>query len=255
MQSWRRTAFAARCRAEALAFAASLDKTGPIHIHAAEQTGEVEEAQKHLGARPVEWLLDNARLNRRWNLVHATHMIENEIKGLAKSGAAVVACPITESNLGDGIFEGSAFLGAGGGVAIGSDSDIRISLAEELRTLEHTQRLRDRRRVVLADKDRSCGRFLLEMAASGGAQALGRDSGRIEAGALADLIALDANHPAIAGLAGDRALDAWIFAGGDDVVADVWAAGRHVVKEHRHVKRAAIAARFNKVMAKLRAEL
>ncbi len=240
---------------EALDFAASLNPKAPVHIHAAEQVGEVEEAVTHLGARPVEWLLDNANIDTRWVLVHATQMTGSEINNVARSGAVVAACPITESNLGDGIFEARKYLGAGGRLAIGSDSNIRISLAEELRTLEHSQRLRDRERAVLATADKSCGRAMLEHAASGGAQALARDAGRIEPGALADLFALDMDDPVIAGLSGDRALDAWVFAGGDTQVSDVWAAGRHVVKDGRHIKREAIAARFNKTMARLRADL
>lgn len=240
---------------EALAFAAGLEPSAPVHIHAAEQTGEVDEALAHLGARPVEWLLDNARIDQRWVLVHATHMTDAEIDGVARSGATVSACPITESNLGDGIFSASAFLGAGGHVAIGSDSNIRISLAEELRTLEHSQRLRDRRRVILADETRSCGRFLIETAATGGARALGRDAGRIEAGAWADLFALYPNHLTTAGLSGDRALDSWIFAGRGDVVSDVWSAGRHLVRDGRHIRRDAIAGRFRTVMERLRSSL
>lgn len=240
---------------DALAFAASLNPQAPVHIHAAEQVGEVEEAVTHLGARPVEWLLNNANVDARWVLVHATQMTEQEIDGVAKSGAVVAACPITESNLGDGIFEARNYLGVGGRMAIGSDSNIRISLAEELRTLEHSQRLRDRERAVLATSDKSCGRAMLEHAATGGAQALARDAGRIETGALADLFALDLDDPVIAGLSGDRALDAWVFAGGDAQVSDVWAAGRHVVKDGRHIKRETIAARFNKTMSRLRADL
>ena len=240
---------------DALTFAASLNPSAPVHIHAAEQVGEVEEAVTHLGARPVEWLLSNANVDARWVLVHATQMTEQEIDGVAKSGAVVAACPITESNLGDGIFGARNYLGAGGRMAVGSDSNIRISLAEELRTLEHSQRLRDRERAVLATSDKSCGRAMLEHAATGGAQALARDAGRIETGALADLFALDLDDPVIAGLSGDRALDAWVFAGGDGQVSDVWAAGRHVVKGGRHIIRETIAARFNKTMTRLRAEL
>lgn len=241
--------------ADALAIAAALDKTAPVHIHAAEQIGEVAEAQTHLGARPIEWLLKNAAVDARWCFIHATQMTGTEVNALAASGAVAGLCPITEANLGDGIFEAKAYLDAGGHMAIGSDSNIRISLSEELRSLEHSQRLRDRQRAVLATAEKSCGRVMLEAAATSGAQALARDAGRIETGALADLVALDADHPALAGLSGDRMLDAWVFAGGDDLVTDVWAAGRHVVKDGRHIKRDAVASRFNKTMARLRAEL
>lgn len=238
-----------------LAAAAALDKSAPVHIHAAEQIGEVAEAQTHLGARPVEWLLENAAVDARWCFIHATQMNAAEVKALAASGAVAGLCPITEANLGDGIFEAKAYLDAAGKIAIGSDSNIRICLAEELRALEHSQRLRDRQRAVLATPEKSCGRVMFEAAARGGAQALARDAGRIETGALADLVALDGDHPALAGLSGDRILDAWIFAGGGDLVTDVWAAGRHVVRGGRHIEHKAIAARFNKTMARLRADL
>ncbi|MAW80454.1 MAG: formimidoylglutamate deiminase [Parvularcula sp.] len=240
---------------DALSFAANLKRTAPVHIHAAEQTGEVDEALAFLGARPVEWLIDKMKIGADWRLIHATQMTEAETKALAASGAGVVVCPITEANLGDGIFPAREYLSAGGVLAVGSDSNIRISLSEELRALEHSQRLRDRQRAVLATKDKSCGRLLLETAARGGASALGRDAGRIETGALADLLALDSAAPALAGLSGDRLLDAWIFAGDDTLVSDVWAAGRHVVIEGSHIKRDAIAARFNAVMARLRSDL
>lgn len=238
-----------------LSFAAGLPRTAPIHIHAAEQTGEVDEALAHLGARPVAWLLDKMKIDADWRLVHATQMTDAETAALAASGAGVVACPITEANLGDGVFEAKKYLSADGALALGSDSNIRITLSEELRALEHSQRLRDRQRAVLATPEKSCGRAMLETVAAGGASALGRDAGRIEPGAIADLLALDSAAPALAGLAGDRLLDTWIFAGGDHLVSDVWAAGRHVVKDGLHVKHDAITARFNKVMLRLRSEL
>lgn len=240
---------------DGLSFAAGLRRTAPVHIHAAEQTGEVDEALTHLGARPVTWLLDNMKIDSDWRLVHATQMTNAETAALAASGAGVVVCPITEANLGDGIFGAQQYLSAGGALALGSDSNFRISLSEELRALEHSQRLRDRERAVLATADKSCGRRMLETVAEGGASALGRDAGRIEAGALADLLALDTASSTLTGLSGDRLLDTWIFAGGDDLVSDVWAAGRHVVKDGRHIKHDAIAARFNKVMLRLRSEL
>lgn len=238
---------------QALEFSVRLSGSGPIHIHIAEQTGEVESVVRAYGSRPVNWLLDHADVDDRWCLVHATHMDDSEVTAAAARGAVVCACPITESSLGDGILRAAEYLQAGGVLAIGSDSDIRISLSEELRTLEHSQRLRDRRRVVLADWDRSCGRFLLEMAAAGGAKATGRYAGRIETGRVADLFALDMNDPALEGLSQDRLLDAWIFAGDDRLISDVWSAGRHVVKQGRHIYRDTITQRFNATMRRLRA--
>ncbi|MEQ8934258.1 MAG: formimidoylglutamate deiminase [Amphiplicatus sp.] len=238
-----------------LSFAASLCPDDPIHIHIAEQTAEVDAVKESLGATPVQWLLDHVDVDKRWCLVHATHMTVKETQAAADTGSVVGVCPITEANLGDGVFDGSSYLSFGGSVAVGSDSNVRISLAEELRMFEYSQRLRDRRRAILADADRSCGRFLYEEMASGGARATGRGRGRIEPGALADLVALDLQSPLLAGLTGDRLLDVWLFAGDDDVVMEVWAAGRNVVKEGSHIRRDAITRRFSAVMKKLRSDL
>jgi len=225
---------------------------GPLHMHLAEQRAEVEEVRAVLGARPVEWLLANAEVDARWCLVHCTQMTPEETGALARTGAVAGLCPITEANLGDGIFEGARWLAAGGRFGIGSDSNIRIALSGELRTLEYSQRLRERARAVLATQEHSAGRRLFEAAAEGGAQALGRGAGRIAPGAWADLVALDAQALALVGRAGDTALDSWVFAADDRLVRDVWAAGRHVVRAGRHVARDAVAARFRAHMLRLR---
>lgn len=241
--------------AEGLAFAAGLAPDAPIHIHVAEQSAEVDEVLAHRGARPVDWLLANQPVDGRWCLIHATQMTPAETVALARSGAVAGLCPITESNLGDGIFDGVRYLGAGGRFGVGSDSNVKIGLAEELRVLEYSQRLRDKGRACLATADRSTGRVLFEGAVAGGAQAAGRASGSIRVGDWADLLALDAGSLALEGLTGDTILDAWIFAGDDRLVRDVWSAGRHVVRDGRHVARDAVAARFRKVLGRLRAAL
>lgn len=237
---------------EDLGWAATLRPDAPLHMHLAEQLAEVEEVTAHFGARPVEWLLAHAPVDPRWCLIHCTQMQPSETTALARSGAVAGLCPITESSLGDGIFDGVVWRGAGGRFGIGSDSNIRISLSEELRTLEYSQRLRDRSRAVLADPDRSTGRVLYEGAVSGGAQAAGRASGAIRPGALGDLVALDTQGEALQGLSGDRLLDTWIFAGDDRLVRDVWAAGRPLVQYGRHIHHDRITAGWKQVMARLR---
>jgi len=238
-----------------LTAAVELDQGGPIHIHAAEQLAEVEEVLANLGARPVDWLLANADVGPGWCLIHCTRMEPAETLALAARGAVAGLCPITESSLGDGIFDGVRFMGAGGRIGIGSDSNIRISLAEELRTLEYSQRLRDGSRAALATADLSTGRRLWQAAASGGAQAAGRDAGAIRPGALADLVALDMDHPDLEGRAGDTIPDTFAFAGDSAMVADVWSAGRHLVTGGRHRARAAIVAGYRRAQARLRAAL
>jgi formiminoglutamate deiminase len=225
-----------------------LAEGGPIHIHIAEQTREVEDSLAWSGARPVEWLLANAPVDRRWCLVHATHMTRAETEALAGSGAVAGLCPITEANLGDGLFPGATFKGAFG---VGSDSNVLISLAEELRLLEYGQRLKRRMRNVMAGQAQaSTGRKLFDAALVGGAQALGVDGG-LKVGAPADVISLDADHPALIARAGDNILDSFIFAGGNGLISGVWRAGRRLVIDGRHSRRAEIAARYRRTLERL----
>ncbi len=222
---------------------------GPIHIHIAEQEREVEDCVAWSGARPVAWLLDHAPVDRRWCLVHATHMNPEETARLAASGAVAGLCPITEANLGDGLFAMPAYLAAGGSFGVGSDSNVRIDMAEELRLLEYGQRLRDRARNIVASPAMpSVGRSLFEGALRGGAQALGVSAGLV-VGASADILALDADHPAFAGREGDALLDSLIFAAG--AIADVWRAGVPVVTGGRHKARDAVAARFRAALERV----
>jgi formimidoylglutamate deiminase len=225
----------------------------PFHMHLAEQEAEVDEVRAATGRRPVEWVLDHLGPGPDCTFIHCTRMQPHETEALAQSGAVAGLCPITEANLGDGIFDGLRWTAAGGRLAIGSDSNIRIALAEELRTLDHSQRVRDHSRAALATADRSTGRRLFDEACAGGAAAAGRDAGAIAPGRLADLVALDPGHTDLEGLAGDTLLDSWIFAGDDRMVQDVVAAGRHVVTGGRHVAHDRIVAAYRRAVAGLRA--
>jgi formimidoylglutamate deiminase len=222
---------------------------GPLHIHAAEQVQEVEQIEAWLGAGPVEVLLDRVGIGPRWCLVHATQMTPAETERLARSGAVAGLCPITEANLGDGIFNGADYAAAGGALGVGSDSNVRISLSEELRTLEYSQRLRHRARNLLAAPEASVGRTLYAAALAGGARALGRDCGALQAGALADMVAIDRGGEALGALTDEQMLDGWVFAADDRVVREVWSAGRHVVREGRHVARERVAGRYRRTLA------
>lgn len=230
-----------------LQFLSGLAADRPIHMHIAEQEKEIDETLAVFGARPVEWLLGEHEVSGRWCLIHCTHMTPDETGRLAATGAVAGLCPVTEANLGDGIFDGARFLGAGGTLGVGSDSNIRISAVEELRQLEYSQRLRDRLRVVLAKPGESAGRRLYGRALAGGARALGREAGAIEPGTWADLVALDPG--AFAALTGDAGLDAWIFCAGNAAVSDLWSAGRHRVRAGRHVARDGIEARYMACLA------
>ncbi|WP_170378179.1 formimidoylglutamate deiminase [Ruegeria atlantica] len=228
---------------------------GPVHIHIAEQVQEVADVQSALGQRPVAWLLDNADVNARWCLIHATHMTDAETRTLAQSGAVAGLCPITEANLGDGIFNGATYVAENGRFGVGSDSNIKISLPEELRTLEYSQRLRDHQRAVLVPGEGSVGHALFTGAARGGAQALGRDAGEIAEGKLADLLAIDRTHPTLCALTDDQLLDGLCFAAPDGLVTDLWSAGRHMVKQGRHVARDQILSAYRSAIAGLLASV
>jgi formiminoglutamate deiminase len=230
-----------------LAVAVEIAGAGPIHIHVAEQTKEVEDCIAWSGQRPVEWLLEHAPVDRRWCLIHATHMTEAETRGMAKAGAIAGLCPITEGNLGDGTFAAPLFLAEGGRYGVGSDSNILISIPEELRQLEYSQRLALRARNVVAESGGSTARSLFDRALVGGGAALKADAALAE-GNFADLVSLDVS--AVPYLAGDQILDQWIFAGGVSVDC-VWALGRKQVESGRHIRRAAIAKRFGAAMQEL----
>lgn len=234
-----------------LAAVAELAGNGPIHIHAAEQVREVEDCVAWSGGeRPVEWLMRHAGVDRRWCLVHATHMTGAETQALAASGAVAGLCPVTEANLGDGTFPAPEFLAAGGRFGIGSDSNVLIGVGDELRQLEYSQRLDRRARNVLAEPGGSNGRALFDAALCGGARALGAPTGRIEPGADADLVSLDEKHPTLTAKSGDAILDAWIFAGGATIDC-VWTRGKKRVEGGRHHLREAIAARYRLTMTGL----
>lgn len=223
----------------------------PIHIHIAEQQAEVDELIAAYGSRPVEWLLNNHEVNDTWCLIHATQMSPEETERVAHSHAVVGLCPITESNLGDGIFDGKRFLDHAGRWGIGTDSNIRISLSEELRTLEYSQRLRDQRRAIYADTEQSNGRVLFNTATRGGAQALQRNSGVIAKGMQADFISLNLDSTSFLGVNHNGWLDAWIFAHDDSLVQDVWCCGKPVVRAGQHVNRERIESAYRKMMHRL----
>jgi formiminoglutamate deiminase len=225
---------------------------GPIHMHLAEQMAEVEEVETHMGARPVEWLLDHHAVKEDWCLIHCTQMTEGETRRLAATGAVAGLCPITESSLGDGIFKGTTFQQENGRFGVGSDSNIHIALWEELATLDYSQRLRDRSRAALATSERSTGRVLFDAVTAAGAQAAARPSGQIEEGCLADLVAISTDNAYLCDRRGDALLDSLIFTGrGRDCVTDIWSAGRHMVRNGRHVARERISRAFIEVTKQL----
>ncbi len=221
---------------------------GPVHIHIAEQTGEVDACLAFSGKRPVQWLYDHAPVDARWCLVHATHLDDAELAAIIQSQAVVGLCPITEANLGDGIFPAREFIQRGGRFGVGSDSNILIDAAEELRLLEYGQRLIHRGRNVLTPEfSISSGRHLFDAALSGGAQALGAGAG-FHAGAVADIVELNLEHPSMLSRQGDSLLDGWIFAARGGAVKHVWRGGKQVVENGCHIHRERIEVAYRQTL-------
>ncbi len=225
-----------------------LADNAPIHIHIAEQVREVEDCQATTGARPVRFLLDHQPVDERWCLVHATHMDAGETGDLARSGAVAGLCPLTEANLGDGLFPAVDYLAAGGAIGIGSDSHIRIDLAEEIRLLEYGQRLTRRERNVLAEAGQSTGRRLFEACLAGGARALMQKQGRLATGYRADFVELDMDHPSLIGRRGDSLLDSWLFCGERSLVRSVHVGGTECVREGRALARDSVDKAWRRAM-------
>jgi formimidoylglutamate deiminase len=226
----------------------------PVHIHIAEQLQEVEECVQWSGRRPIEWLLEHAAVDAHWCLVHATHATAAELQGIAARGAVAGLCPMTEASLGDGIFPAVAFTDYRGRYGVGSDSNIRLDAAEELRLLEYSQRLTHRARNLLAaGAGASTGRSLFEAACDGGSQALHGPQGQggLRAGASLDLVTLNADHPALIGRRADEVLDSWIFCGGRAAIDCVWRAGVKVVTNGEHRERAALVAGYGRALHRL----
>lgn len=222
----------------------ALPPASRVHIHIAEQTAEVDDCIAVRGARPVRWLLDHAPVDARWTLVHATHLDDAEIPGIAATRATVAICTTTEANLGDGLFPLRAYLDAGGRFGIGSDSHVSTSPVEELRWLEYGQRLATRARNVAVGASSSVGETLLDGVLASARDATGQDASD-------DRIVLDAEAPVLAGATAGDVVDRWIFAGNRPLVREVAAAGRRCVVDGRHVDAEPIAARYRSAMARL----
>jgi len=188
---------------------AALAPDCPVHMHVSEQRAEVRDARAALGATPIAWLCGHLPVDARWTFVHATHATAGELADLRARGATVCVCTTTEANLGDGFFPIEDWFGAGGSLAIGSDSNVGYDPAEELRWLEYQARLRREARSVLVEPD--ClhpGTALWRRAVAGGRRAHGHEATGLAAGAPAELLMLSAEgivHP-------DEVLDDFVFA-------------------------------------------
>ncbi|MDQ2823034.1 MAG: formimidoylglutamate deiminase [Pseudomonadota bacterium] len=233
--------------------ASGLPPSRPLHIHIAEQQLEVEQCLSFSGQRPVDYLLAHVDIDARWCLVHATHLTSEETACLAKSGAVAGLCPTTEANLGDGLFPLSAYINSGGAFGIGSDSHVSHSPVEELRWLEYGQRLAGQRRnVATSAATPDVGEFLWQGALHGGALASGRPVGALAVGKRADLLVLDDSHVNLDGADPAEVMGRFLFCGNDNLVRDVLAGGRWVVKNGMHFDQNSIAHRYKLALHQLR---
>lgn len=230
------------------------DDDAPLHIHIAEQTAEVDDCIAATGVRPNAWLLKHARLDSRWQLVHATHAQADEIDGVAASGAGVVICPSTEANLGDGLPDLPRWLQQRAMLALGSDSHVNRAWPAELRLLDYGQRLQLRQRNVGAAPELgldSTAARLFNRVLAGGAAAAGLDRWGLLPGARADLLELDPLAPGLRGVPSAQTLDALVFATDSPGIRSAWVAGRPVLQHGQVPQAAAIGARFAAAMAEL----
>jgi len=230
------------------------DDDAPIHIHIAEQTAEVDDCLAATGRRPIDWLTRALPLDRRWQLVHATHAEAAEIAAVAASGAGVVICPSTEANLGDGLPDLPRWLHQGSALALGSDSHVNRAWPAELRLLEYGQRLRLRQRNVAAAPELgqpSSAAHLFNRMLAGGAGAAGLAAWGLQAGARADLLLLDRRAAGLRGVPPAQALDALVFASDTPALHAVWVAGRQVLQQGQVPLATAIGERFDDAMATL----
>ena len=164
----------------------------PVHFHANETEGEVEPLVDEHGERPLEYADDVGLLDGTDFLAHGVHTDRDEHELLAERGTAVVHCPASNMKLASGIAPVQAMRDRGVTVGLGTDgaaSNNDLSLFDEMRDAAMVGKLAaDDAGAVDADT-------VVEMATQGSADALGMASGRIEAGANADLAVLDLDRP------------------------------------------------------------
>jgi formimidoylglutamate deiminase len=226
----------------------------PIHMHVSEQVAEVSDCVATHGTTPLDWIADLVRIDSRWCFIHATHLTQLEMRRLAATGASVGLCPVTEANLGDGIFEFERWMEAGAPWCIGGDSHVSVSPFEELRTLEYSQRLRHRvRNVAASEQFPDVPANLWRQAAQGGAQALAQPSGTLAARQRADLVVLDGSDVNLESLAAPAMLGVVMFGGNSHRVRDVFVGGEPVVTQGRHPLGKEAAAGYRAALRRLRA--
>jgi len=208
-----------------------------VHMHVAEQAGEVDACLEEHGRRPVELLDEVGLLGPRFTAVHAIHLVKSEIVLLGRSGSAVCACPSTERNLGDGVVPADELMAAGVPISLGSDSHAEIDLIQEATLLEGHLRLVRQKRAVLdsvGGDPNSLAALLFTCATANGARALGLDGGGLRVGAPADFFTVDLGHRSLVGTTEDNLLEAIVFGMKKSAVRDVAVGGKLIVQDGEH---------------------
>ncbi|NNE70349.1 MAG: amidohydrolase family protein, partial [Rhodothermales bacterium] len=211
----------------------------PVHIHVSEQPAEVAEIRKNLGDTPIAWLNREFGLSPRWALVHATQATPAELDLIDDGAATLVLCPTTEHDLGDGRFPIERTPGASWGV--GSDSQVSVSPAEELRLMLYGQRAAQGKRAVLPSTEHSDGSNLWQRTTQGASAVTGSPVGRIAPGHAADFVVLDGARPDFTGLTADHVLSAWVLSGQAHQIAEVRVGGAVVAQHGAHVDHSELA--------------
>ena len=222
----------------------------PFHIHISEQLKEIEDAIQYLGKRPVEWMLDEVELSDRFHFVHATHLVDDETEGLAKSGANVVICPSTEGNLGDGIFPLKKFQNYGGNWSIGTDSHIGLNPFEELRLLDYGQRLTSHQRNIYNSKtEGNSGQYAFNQSLIAGRKAMGDSKQEYFAiGDKLNAVLIDATHPLLSTVGIDNILNTMVYASDSSMQYGTIANGQMVVRNGQHINQSDIHPSFIKTL-------
>lgn len=223
----------------------------PLHMHVSEQLAENSACIREYGLTPVELLNRERILSTSFTAVHAIHLTPAEVEMVARSNAAICACPTTERNLGDGIFPADLALAAGIRVALGSDSQAQIDPLEDARQLEYHLRLVQQKRAVLDQGAKPLAQSLFECATVNGARSLGVPSGELRVGQLADFFTFDLNDISIAGHAAEDLLPIVVFSLDRPAIRDVVVNGRTIVRDGKHALQDEIVSRFKEVHRKI----
>ena len=190
----------------------------PMHLHLEEQRQEVSQVKAMSGVTPMRLLLDHEIVGPHLTSVHCTHSTREDLADYGAAGGQVCLCPLTEANLGDGIADLPAMRAADISISLGSDSNARISMLEEMRWMEYGQRLHSERRGVDRDGAGRVARRLVHAGTEAGAQALGFASGSIATGTNADFTVIDLTHPQLADASSENLAEVIVFGAGDGVI-------------------------------------